>query len=88
MDDPLRLWCKTSEMGEPEQMPIFVPVEQLFAIRWHLSFKLSYRAWMSMMSERGWPENSISLKQREIIPDVVDAEMTRCQGAWTRSAFG
>ena len=33
-----------------------------------------------------WPENSIYLKQREIIPGVVDNEMTRCQSAWTRSA--
>jgi len=34
-----------------------------------------------------WPENSIYLKQREIIPGVVDNETTRCQSAWTRSAF-
>ena len=33
-----------------------------------------------------WPENSIYLKQREIIPGVVDNETTRCQSAWTRSA--
>ena len=32
-----------------------------------------------------WPENSIYLNQREIIPGVVDNEMTRCQSAWTRS---
>ena len=32
-----------------------------------------------------WPENSIYLKQREMIPGVVDNEMTRCQSAWTRS---
>ena len=32
-----------------------------------------------------WPENSIYLKQREIIPGVVDNEMIRCQSAWTRS---
>jgi hypothetical protein len=32
-----------------------------------------------------WPENSIYLKQREIIPGVVDNEMPRCQSAWTRS---
>ena len=32
-----------------------------------------------------WPENSIYLKQREIIPGVVDNETTRCQSAWTRS---
>ena len=34
-----------------------------------------------------WPENSIYLKQREIIPGVVDNEMTRYQSSWTRSAF-
>jgi len=34
-----------------------------------------------------WPENSIYLKQREIIPGVVDNEMIRSQSAWTRSAF-
>ena len=33
-----------------------------------------------------WPENSIYLKQREIIPGVVDNEMIRCQSAWTRSS--
>jgi|GEM_PF-5616933 len=32
-----------------------------------------------------WPGNSIYLKQREIIPGVVDNETTRCQSAWTRS---
>ena len=32
-----------------------------------------------------WSENSIYLKQREIIPGVVDNETTRCQSAWTRS---
>ena len=32
-----------------------------------------------------WPENSIYLKQREIIPGVVDNETTRCHSAWTRS---
>ena len=34
-----------------------------------------------------WPENSIYLKQREIIPGVVDKETTRYQSSWTRSAF-
>jgi len=46
-------------------MPSFVPVEELFAgrhfdaeivvlcVRWYLSFKLSYRDLVSMMSERG-----------------------------------
>ena len=33
-----------------------------------------------------WSENSIYLKQREIIPGVVDNETTRCQSAWTRMA--
>ena len=33
-----------------------------------------------------WPENSTYLKQREIIPGVVDNEMIRCQSAWTRSS--
>ena len=36
--------------------------------------------------DRVWPENSIYLKQREIIPGVVDNETTRCQSAWTRSS--
>jgi len=46
-------------------MPSFVPIEELFAgrhfdaeivvvcVRWYLSFKLSYRDLVSMMSERG-----------------------------------
>ena len=34
-----------------------------------------------------WPENSIYLKQREIILGVVDNETTRCRSAWTRSTF-
>jgi len=46
-------------------MPSFVPVEELFTgrhfdaeivvlcVRWYLSFKLSYRDLVSMMSERG-----------------------------------
>ena len=38
------------------------------------------------IGNRVWPENSIYLKQREMIPGVVDNEMTRCQSAWTRSA--
>ena len=63
-----RLWCKLYGVGEDEGMPRFVPVEQLFAgrhfdaeivvlcVRWYLSFKLSYRDLVSMMSERGrWP---------------------------------
>ena len=33
-----------------------------------------------------WPENSIYLKQREIIPGVVDKETTRYQSSWTRSS--
>ena len=32
-----------------------------------------------------WPENSIYLKQREIIPGAEDNAMIRCQSAWTRS---
>ena len=36
-------------------------------------------------AELVWPENSIYLKQREIIPGVVDNETTRCQSAGTRS---
>ncbi len=32
-----------------------------------------------------WPENSIYLNQREIIPGVVDKETTRYQSSWTRS---
>jgi putative transposase len=52
-------------MGEDEGMSRFVPVEELFAgrhldaeivvlcVRWYLSFKLSYRDLVSMMSERG-----------------------------------
>ena len=46
-------------------MPAFIPVEELFSgrhfdgeivvlcVRWYLSFKLSYRDLVSMMSERG-----------------------------------
>jgi len=33
-----------------------------------------------------WPGNSICLKQREMIPGVVDNETTRCQSSWTHSA--
>jgi transposase-like protein len=52
-------------MGEDEGMARPVPVEELFAgrhfdaeivvlcVRWYLSFKLSYRDLVSMMSERG-----------------------------------
>ena len=59
------LWCKSAGMGEDEGMARFVPVEELFAgrhfdaeivilcVRWYLSFKLSYRDLVSMMSERG-----------------------------------
>ena len=62
------VWCKISGMGEDEGMSRFVPVGELFAgrhfdaeivllcVRWYLSFKLSYRDLVSMMSERGrWP---------------------------------
>ena len=40
---------------------------------------------LTRRGDRVWPENSIYLKQREIIPGVVDNETTRCQSAWTRS---
>ena len=52
-------------MGEVEGMSRFVPVEAWFAgrhfdaeivllcVRWYLSFKLSYRDLVSVMSERG-----------------------------------
>ena len=40
---------------------------------------------LTRRGDRVWPENSIYLKQREIIPGVVDNEMVRCQSAWTRS---
>ena len=55
-------------MGDDEQMPRFVPVEELFkgrhfdrevvvlCVRWYLSYKLSYRDLVTVMSERGiWP---------------------------------
>jgi len=63
--NPLGLWCKPAEMRENDATPSFVPVEELFAgrhfdaeivvlcVRWYLSFKLSYRDLVSMMSERG-----------------------------------
>lgn len=52
-------------MGEDKEMSRFVPVDELFAgrhfdaeivvlcVRWYISFKLSYRDLVSMMSERG-----------------------------------
>lgn len=61
----VRLWCKTNGVGEDGEMSHFVPVAELFAgrhfdaeivvlcVRWYLSFKLSYRDLVSMMSERG-----------------------------------
>jgi transposase-like protein len=60
-----RLWCKISGVGEDWGMSRFVPVEELFSgrhfdaeivvlsVRWYLSFKLSYRDLVSMMSGRG-----------------------------------
>ena len=60
-----RLWCEIKEVGEDGVVSRFVPVEELFAgrhfdgeivvlcVRWYLSFKLSYRDLVSMMSERG-----------------------------------
>jgi len=59
------LWCKFLGTGEDGGMARFVPIEELFAgrhfdaeivvlcVRWYLSFKLSYRDLVSMMSERG-----------------------------------
>ena len=59
------LWCEITEVGEDGVVSRFVPVEELFAgrhfdaeivvlcVRWYLSFKLSYRDLVSMMSERG-----------------------------------
>jgi hypothetical protein len=61
----LGLWCKISETGDHGKMSRLVPVEELFAgrhfdaeivvlcVRWYLSFKLSYRDLVSIMSERG-----------------------------------
>ncbi len=52
-------------IGDDGQMPRFVPVEELFkgrhfdqeivvlCVRWYLSFKLSFRDLVAMMSERG-----------------------------------
>ena len=52
-------------MGDDEQMPPFVPVEELFkgrhfdqeivvlCVRWYLSFKLRYRDLVAIMGERG-----------------------------------
>jgi hypothetical protein len=59
------LWCKIIGVGENGGVSRFVSVEELFAgrhfdgeivvlcVRWYLSFKLSYRDLVSMMSERG-----------------------------------
>jgi len=53
------------EIGDDRRMPRFVPVEELFkgrhfdqeivvlCVRWYLSFKLSFRDLVAMMSERG-----------------------------------
>jgi hypothetical protein len=58
-------WCEIKEVGEDGVASRLVPVEELFAgrhfdaeivvlcVRWYLSFKLSYRDLVSMMSERG-----------------------------------
>ena len=46
----------------------------------------SYELDAGLAADLVWPENSVYLKQREIIPGVVDNEMIRCQRAWTRSA--
>jgi transposase len=53
---------------------------RMLAFRSHWGFQSEY-------CNPVWPENSIYLKQREIIPGVVDNETIRCQSAWTRSAF-
>jgi len=54
-----------TESGDDEQMPRFVPVEELFkgrhfdreivvlCVRWYLSYKLSYRDLVTMMSKTG-----------------------------------
>ena len=54
-----------NRVGDDEQMPRFVPVEELFkgrhfdreivvlCVRWYLSYKLSYRDLVNMVSERG-----------------------------------
>ena len=67
-----RLWCKTNGVGEDGEMSHFVPVAELFAgrhfdaeivvlcVRWYLSFKLSYRDLVSMMSEE-------SMKNRGLV---------------------
>jgi len=59
------LWCKIAGVDENGDVSRFVPVEELFVgrhfdaeivvlcVRWYLSFKLSYRDLVSMMSERG-----------------------------------
>src|SRR6187397_1121044 len=59
------LWCEIKEVGEDGVVSRFVSVDKLFAgrhfdgeivvlcVRWYLSFKLSYRDLVSMMSERG-----------------------------------
>ena len=66
------LWCKISDVGEGGEMSHFGPVEELFAgrhfdaeivvlcVRWYLSFKLSYRDLVSMMSEE-------SMKNRGLV---------------------
>ena len=60
-----RLWCKMSGVDKNGEVSLFVSVDELFAgrnfdaeivllcVRWYLSFKLSYRDLVSMMSERG-----------------------------------
>jgi transposase-like protein len=57
--------ANAAAFGDDGQMPRFVPVEELFkgrhfdreivvlCVRWYLSFKLSYRDLVAMMSERG-----------------------------------
>jgi hypothetical protein len=66
-DDYMELGSGASpqRVGDDGRMPRFVPVEDLFrcrhfdqeivvlCVRWYLSFKLSYRDLVAMMSERG-----------------------------------
>src|SRR3989442_1283075 len=62
---PIALVQTGPGIGDDGQMPRFVPVEELFkgrhfdreilvlCVRWYLSFKLSFRDLVAMMSERG-----------------------------------
>lgn len=84
-------------------MPRFAPVEELFkgrrfdreivvlCVRWHLSFKLSYRDLVAMMGERGivLAHTTILRWVQHYTPDSRDAETGSPElwadpGAWTR----